>query len=349
MVLFVVGFLLREWILMNGPVAALPPQPQPAVADAALVHLQAGEIAAVVAHLQARAEEEGRAAAEPPAAAAPPPVQAPREAWQAYLEGLAEGARAGQAEQEQLEQRLRDRDAQVALEQEVAEEQPVASTSRVQLGQSPSPFESSRALAEADWEDISDQEVASALIPGRSRARARMEDSDDEEAAGPVRSGLRGSPEAARRRRDERDQREERARRRANRQASAGPSFPAAPPSPDRPIRPLPGSRSRSTTPFDEGLPFVDAAPQQPVEPQQPPVPDQPPPPIALRPEIHLDALPVAQANNDALPPLIINQEQLEEGDEVFVEDIFDDLDGILEAVGMKGSLLTLVQNMGCA
>lgn len=61
------------------------------------------------------------------------------------------------------------------------------------------------------------------------------------------------------------------------------------------------------------------------------------PPPLAVEPAA--DGMRV-EAENE--------MEVVEFDNEPMGEDLFDDLDGILDAVGMKGSLMTLFQNLGC-
>lgn len=345
--------------MMNGPAAAPPPpaQPEPVAAEFAAA-MQAAEIVDVINQLQqqqqqrAQADEQGNAAAAMEAPPAPAPAEpAAREGFDAYLDGLTQVAREQQREQRLLEEPLMTEED----EDEETRAEPVASTSRVQLGQSPSPFDTGRAPPSEEniWVDLSDEEVESALIPGRRRSMATAEDSEDEWSAGAVRSGPRGSAEARRRRREERNSREERARRRASRQASAEPSFQVAPSSPDRPIRPLPSPRTRSSTPFVEQAPppppnpprLAVAAPQLPPA---PPLRAEPPQPVgAFRFDNLALAQVLAQDARAAQPPNIADQDFLDEEEDVFVEDIFDDLDGVLEAIGMKGSLLTLVQHLG--
>ena len=327
---------------MNAPVVNPPPAAQP---DALVANMadafRAGEIAAVVAHLQ---QQQQVARDTAPIQYTGPPLQLPAEVVAALNEKPEQDDLVGDSQETGKEQET---------EGWEEDEQPVASTSRLRLGQSPSPFAPGfsridAALEESTWEDVSDEEVEEALIPGRRRSKAIAEDSEDEWSAGAVRSGRRGSMEAARRRREERTSREERARRRELRRASTGPGFITAPSSPDRPIRPLPGPRTRATTPARERE-FV-------LNPYRQPGPDttfmfqlDQPPPRAFQYDGPPPPLQLAPPPPPPLPPAHGFEEQdfAADGEDVFVEDIFDDLNGILEAVGMKGPMLTLVQNLG--
>lgn len=366
---------------MNGPAPdAPPPAPEPAFPN-----LEVAEIAGIVAELRARADQDAHDNQQvAQAMRAMPPRNAPREVWDAFIEDLAQRAREHAEEQEQIERDLRGEGAE-APSTEAGPEQPVASTSRLDMGRSPSPVDFGDDRSSSNWVDMSDEEVETALIPTRRRgkSRARSDDSEDDGVAGPVRSGVRGSPEAARRRREERTQREDRARMRATRQASAGPSFPTSPPSPERPIRALPSRRARSTTPFDDPPPPLATAATLPLgdttglpPPTTPPTWDQPPPllppaeaeaeaapnPFAPRlmdgfewvgppppgfaapPGLDVAAQPVPAAEPLANP--LVNQDEFAD-EEPFAEDVFEDFEGVLEAIGMRGSMLTLVQNLG--
>lgn len=347
------------------------PRPELPELAAPVAQHEAEEIARVVADLQARANQ---AVQDTPAAAALQHEELADVAGES-VQRYQLLASQYQEEQEALEQRLRE--AGKIPSELLAEERPVASTSRLELGQSPSPFDVGEDHSGPSWVDLSDEEVESALLPSRARggfSRPRADEGEEEGMAGPTRSGARGSPEATRRRREERSQREERARRRAARDSSTEPSFPMAPPSPERPIRALPARRVMSGTPrktLDHSDEEADAHEEEDDdedededETEQWNTPDAralaglpppqfyrqlgQPPPQARQPP--LGPPPLLHAAAFVAPPLLFDeqgQEAFVDGEDPFVEDVFDDLGGVLETIGLRGPLQTLVQNLG--
>ncbi|KAM0786584.1 hypothetical protein ACM66B_002040 [Microbotryomycetes sp. NB124-2] len=288
-IVFVIGFFMREWIVFNVPVDEPQPQVNAPVRDGQIAAMPQNEVNALIDQLQpneARVEPEDRQAVQTDEAGQAQPVDV-------FMNALEERAQERQQAQADLEHRAEPREGS----SQDFEERP--RPRRADTGRSPSPFDLAAASTfGANMMDILDQ--------GQRDDFANLSDGD-------IQSDDR--PQSARHL-DAEDSAESLARARE----AIGPSlfFPA--PQPPQPAPPA------NADPALRQLPVV------------------PPPPLGdVIPALGGEEEPVAEAQPQ---PHAAANEQDDERD-LGAEDLLDDLDGILEAVGMKGSLLTFVQNVG--
>lgn len=280
-VAFVFGFLLREWVLMNGPIAPAPPR-QELDPDPLEVEAMQRFVANALETL-----------------ALPPAIEEPV--------GGYDGDRPHEAEED---------------------------------------VHWLHAVDEGGEEEMWGDEIEEAPFAG-ARGRAYLQDhnqasSDDEQDRG-VGSSAGASRESPRRRRKDKARQDDRTQRRIARRARAA----------ERDVRPLPrnaaspsSSSSQSSAAANPSLDEEDRDRDQRWQAYHenegqgdddddwddvPALEVWPGEPIAGR---------------DPNEVVVIDVRPLGEREDDF-QDVFDDLEGIMEAIGMRGSLLVLVQNMG--
>jgi hypothetical protein len=288
-VAFVFGFLLREWVLMNGPIAPIQPRE--------LDPVQLEDVQRFV----------GAAIDEPP-----PPVGALRQGQQWGVHGT------GFDGEDRIYEGEEDESWLYPLEE---------------------------GGEEGSWDDEV-EEAPSAGASGRAYLQDHQQATSDDEQDQGVGSSAGATRESPRRRRKDKARQDDRTQRRIARRARAA----------ERNIRPLPrnavapsSSSSQSSTAANQSLdeeeqgrdqrwqayheddgqadddddwddvPALEAWLPQGIERR----PDEP--------EVIVIELP---------PGLPAERED-------DFQDVFDDLEGIMEAIGMRGSLFVLVQNMG--
>ncbi|KAK4055801.1 hypothetical protein OIO90_003053 [Microbotryomycetes sp. JL221] len=346
-IVFVIGFFLREWIVMDVPAA---PQHQDAafavaagghvapIRDAQIAAMPPNEMTALIDQLQTQqvgVEQQQQLQEQQPEHAIAQadtavPLNAARlgDSVDHFVNALEEGARERQQEQIRMEADLTQDDERQGSSHDLG-----ARLRRAETGRSPSPFDLAAASAfGTNMTDMIDTDDA----PFRQTRyhRARYDERDPSEADS---FGIR---------------------RRPSRQMSAEPASTLL--DTRQPFR-----RAHSAS-LDQGRSIEDFEPplyqQPPRPPQEPPVNQDPAlrqlpvvPPngvLANMPELFAPVPPPepAQAPPDPVPAAAaaaVNGNADEEDGEGMAEDFLDDLDGILEAIGMRGSLLTFVQNVG--
>lgn len=344
-VLFVCGFLLREWIMMNAPFVPPPPPPPPLdiVLGGRAIRLggnqpdpnfdeQRAEIEALIAELRA------------PGQAFP----ALGLALNVVEEGGAPVEEAGE-------------DAAVQVKQEEDEEDPWGG------------IKDGEDAVRTDWEDEDEDGGPPVASTSRGafnatyaaeRARdTRVDVWKDEEEEEAIEEPYDRLTEVARKRRADRKRRDERARRRATRRASGEPT-PTSPPKgvTDRRVRPLPtraspGASSSSDSGRSKGKQRADEVDEDYIHQHFSPTPEEPP--ARSTPDVPQNVVPEEPLPNPEFvpppPPVqhlpVPNQQALPEvaqlADDPFIDDVVDDLEGVLEAIGFRGSLFVLIQNMG--
>ncbi|KAK4045943.1 hypothetical protein OIV83_006501 [Microbotryomycetes sp. JL201] len=278
-IVFVIGFFVREWIVMNVPVEEPQPQANMPLRDGQIAVMPPTEIAALIEQLQPHEEASLHAEPREPSREEPQPVDV-------FMHALEERASERQQAQIDFEHNVEPNQGS-PLDQD---DRP--RIRRAETGRSPSPFD----LAAASTFGAN---VMDLVEPERDDANERLELLD-----------------------------------RASREPSV-----AARPAISREVTPAYGSADETAQHFRPPMPTVPPAHSEPALrqlPHAPPPPQEgPAPPLVPAPVPRPEEQPRAAADDQ------------DDDRDMLAEDFLDDLNGILEAVGMKGSLLTFVQNVG--